>query len=205
MCSSATTKATSTRFAEGRLRGVRRRRASGHFVHDGCDRRPRHQRACCRRRRRRRKESSCRRRAPATTFGPHLRVLRRRSASAVPQYRPRARAVPEDFERTAARRRHVGHGLERSFVDLDSDDLRQEPPAGSHQEDDRQRVEAGRHHQRVVRPRWPERNPLPRARRVLDRRGNAEEPGSRAQPAQGARVCERRLRLRAVRRTHDWA
>ena len=49
--------------------------------------------------------------------GTHLPLLRRRSAPAVPQHRPRARSVQEDLEGARARRRHVRHRLERPVVD----------------------------------------------------------------------------------------
>ncbi len=57
-------------------------------------------------------------------LGPHLPVLRRRSAPAVPQHRTRARAVQEDRQEPGARRRHVRHRLERPVVDRDRHDVR---------------------------------------------------------------------------------
>ena len=48
------------------------------------------------------------------------------------------------------------------------------------------------------RARRSERGPVSRARRVFDRRGNAEESRAGAQPAQGADLRERRLRFHAV-------
>ena len=59
-------------------------------------------------------------------LGPHLPVLRRRSAPAVRQHGPRPRAVQEDFQRARPRRRSVRHRLERPLVDCRRHDVRQE-------------------------------------------------------------------------------
>ena len=102
---------------EGRIRDLRRRRQAGHLVDDGRHRRARDQRAGAAAAAAAGGHHPAADAAAHRRVGPHLPVLRRRSASAVPQHRPRPRAVQEDLEGAGARRRHVRHRLERSFVD----------------------------------------------------------------------------------------
>ena len=154
---------------EGRVRGPRGRRAADpRLVHAG----PRRTRL---QRRGAAAAGAAGRHHPAAVAAgrrrrrPHPAVRGRRSAPRLPQHRPAARAVQEDPDDAAARRRHVGHGLDRAVVDRHRRQLRHEAVRRGDEEDHRQRPQAERDHRGAAVVAGAERSPLPGPRRVLDR------------------------------------
>ena len=184
---------------EGRVRDLRRRREAGHLVDDGGHRRPRHQRAGAAAAAAARRASSCRRARPRNDVSGRIFLFFVDDLHL--QFHNTGR-VRELFKKISKELVHEGDmfgivssGPSSIAVDMTYDKKRLDEAIKKMAGNELKPTDII--NGTVGRGR-PERSPLPRARRVLDRQRPAEEPRVGAQPPQGAGLRQRRLRLQSV-------
>ena len=129
---------------------------------------------------------------------PHLADLRRRPAPRFPEHRADQGSLQEDRERARSRRGHVRHRLQRAVVARDRPDLRSQAAHRGDRQDLGRGPQAAGDSRRAARRGRSVRSAVSRARGVRHGVQHHEEPGAGAQPPQGLRLRQQRLRLQSV-------